>query len=152
MVALMAQRAGCSGRAYLYSRTPTEIMLDIEAWIASWAFPASVIAGGKKGSGEQGNDRRPGRSRDPMDKRPWLRKLRNPPGHKGGRVIVTDLDEIAKMPPEQAEAALRASGLSKVVKKKTAAGKVVPVSAEVSDALSKKIAEGWASRRFRGTT
>ena len=185
MIALCAQRAGLSGRAYLYSKTPTEIMLDIEAWIASWAFPASVIAGGKKGSGEQGNDRRPGVSGEPHEEKsmsirmevptrppvlrrfvefvvrfaadglraqvtnemtirrasddpdrdprqeefddarrrllerfPWMSGLRRPLGN----VIVTYLDDVAKMTKANAVAILRASGIEKKEE-----GKISPI-------------------------
>lgn len=46
MVALCAQRSGMDPWEYYCTRTEGQFSLDVEAWIQTWAFPASVFLGG----------------------------------------------------------------------------------------------------------
>ena len=51
LVALCASRTGLSAWGYVHTRTEGAFTLDVLAWVASWATPASALLGRGKADG-----------------------------------------------------------------------------------------------------
>lgn len=118
----MATRAGVHPTVYVYTRTDAQLAADTGAWIQSWAFPASMMLGGTRGSGRSTPSKPTSPQRRKWD---WLPASRHAPGTRVDRHFV-DFDEWDR--PEtvgRLEAAMAGAVNRKQQIQRFAAGQVV---------------------------